>query len=80
MRPGTARFMMRRSSRGYRTDFIAVLISFALSSSLWSQAGSSVNQPSASGSPTKAEKTSKDAEASATSAGPHDDSFINWGR
>jgi polysaccharide export outer membrane protein len=42
---------------------------------LWSQAGSSVNQPGASDSSTKAAKTSQDTEDSTRSAGPHDDSF-----
>ncbi len=76
MRQGTARFMMRGGSGGYRSHIIAVLISFAVSSSLWSQAGSSVNQPGASDSSTKAQKPSKNADASVASAKPHDDSFI----
>jgi len=75
MRQGTARFVMRRRSRGYCTHLIAVLISFALSSSLWSQAGSSAKHPGIPDSPNKAEKTSKDADSTAP-AGPHNDSFI----
>jgi len=75
MRQGTARFV-RRKSRGYCTHLIAVLISFALSSSLWSQAGSSAKHPGVPDSPNKAEKTSMDADSLTASAGPHNDSFI----
>jgi polysaccharide export outer membrane protein len=75
MRQGMARFMMRRKNTGgYLPHVILVLMSLALSSSLWSQAGSSVDRPT-SDSSTRAEKTSKDANTSAA-AGPHDDSFI----
>ena len=75
MRQGMARPMMRRrNTGGYLPHVIVVLISLALSSSLWGQASSSVDR-SVSDSLTKAEKTSKAANASAP-AGPHDDSFI----
>jgi polysaccharide export outer membrane protein len=75
MGQGMARFMMRRrNTGGYLPHVIVVLISLALSSFLWGQAGSSVDRP-APDSLTRAEKTSKAANTSAA-AGPHDDSFI----
>lgn len=67
---------MVRSIRRYRTQIIPVLMSFALSTCMWSRQAGSSNKPGAPDSSTTADKTSKDAEASGVSAKAQDDSFV----
>jgi len=68
---------MASSIRGCGTP-VVVLLSFALSTCLWSQEAVSFNQPGAPDSPTTTDKARKDAGVSSAPAPPkvHDDSFV----
>jgi polysaccharide export outer membrane protein len=68
---------MASTIRGCGTPVI-VLLSFALSTCLWSQEAVSFNKPGAPDSPTTTDKARKDAGVSTASAPPkaHDDSFV----
>ena len=74
---GRERIAMVRSIRRYRTQLISVLMSFALSTCAWSQAGRQLfNKPGAPDSSTTIDKTSKNTGASTVSAKAHDDNFV----
>jgi polysaccharide export outer membrane protein len=66
---------MRGISR-YRTQLISVLMSFALSTCVWSREAGSSNKSGAPDSSTTTDKTSEDTGASRVSATVHDDSFV----